>query len=350
MAQQLIPKIDTLIQNHLNVMLVGMHGVGKSYGLMAAAEKHGLKMKYYSCSTLDPFTDLVGVPYPTELEDGRKNLEMVRPREIDEANIIFFDELNRAGDTKTLNAILEIVQFHTINGEPLPNLQAVWAAVNPVDDDKYQVMELDPALVDRFDVFHELKPRVSVQYLSEFMDDGIANALVKWWNDRRGPKVDYISPRRLEKMGRAVSATDDPAIVKMMMPPGGKYDTAKLIDELNFAMGKKQRPTTGNAFSMPDADSIEYTSAFFKAKPKKVYEVISNNPSEATIDKIVEVYKANIGGFKLATQHAKILDAIPMAKLDPLVKDYPYAKRQQIKSKLPQDKNKYPNLRKALEV
>jgi len=44
--------------------------------------------------------------------------------------MLFFDELNRA-HPKVLNAVFELVQFRSINGDKLPRLQCVIAAINP---------------------------------------------------------------------------------------------------------------------------------------------------------------------------------------------------------------------------
>jgi hypothetical protein len=61
--------------------------------------------------------------------------------------ILFFDELNRA--TKdTLQAVFEICLDRRLDGEPLPKGWRVVAAINA--DDDYDVVELDPALLDRW--------------------------------------------------------------------------------------------------------------------------------------------------------------------------------------------------------
>lgn len=343
MTKTLVPNIDRLIDNDLNVMLIGPHGVGKTFTLKEAAEKRGLKLKYYSCSTLDPFTDLVGIPYPDA--DG-KNLHMIRPRDIDEANIIFFDELNRAQDTKTLNAILEIIQFKSINGERLPNLRSVWAAVNPAEDGTYQVHDLDPALEDRFHVYHVIKPTVSVDYLSQFMDKKIAQALSTWWTDRRGNKEAYISPRRMHEIGMIVDKTQDASIAKFMMPPGNKYDVTKLIYHLNVALGKAK--ANDGAFGAASG-SIEYTKQFFKNNSKEVVKALKNNPSEDTLNKVVGVLESSIGGASLVSDYGDILDEIPASKLEAMINSFNPAKKSVMRGELVKKKN-LKNLKKVLQV
>ena len=163
-AAPLILEADSWYDNDLNVMLVGLHGVGKTAAVLDVVNRKGGALKYFSCSTMDPFTDLIGVPFAREDADGREHLKMVRPVEIDEAEILFFDEFNRA-DAKVHNALMEIIQFRSLNGERLPKLRMVWAAMNPPGGE-YDVEELDPALIDRFDVFEDVAGRPSADYLA----------------------------------------------------------------------------------------------------------------------------------------------------------------------------------------
>lgn len=237
----LIPNAKMYYDNGMNLLLIGPHGTGKTYTIQAFCKEHGITMKYYSCSTLDPYTDLVGIPVP----DG-DNLRMIRPHEVDQAELIFFDEFNRA-DSQTMNAVFEITQFGTINGEPLPNLKCVWAAMNPADGD-YTVSETDPALLDRFDAYIKMEPKPSVAYLNQFMDLKVAKALVRWWNHHetkqknanlKKERSSYISPRRLEMLGKIWMITKSGSSIVRCLPPNGEHDHAKLIDMLETASGMK---------------------------------------------------------------------------------------------------------------
>src|SRR3990167_6921031 len=100
-------KLFKYAENNLNVLLVGVHGIGKSMIVKDLAEKLKLKFKYFSASTMDFFTDLGGLPAPNK---DRGCLEFYRPKDVEEAEFIFFDEINRA-HPRVLNAVLEIIQF-----------------------------------------------------------------------------------------------------------------------------------------------------------------------------------------------------------------------------------------------
>ncbi|MDO9543283.1 MAG: MoxR family ATPase [Kiritimatiellia bacterium] len=140
----------------LNVLLEGPHGTGKTAVITEVAHELGFRLKYYSSSTLDPFVDLVGLPVPRTDAQGKPTVIYHRPTDINEAELVFFDEFNRA-QPKVLNSILEMIQFRSINGEKLPNLKTVFAACNPAAD-AYDVVDLDPALLDRFHIHMIFNP------------------------------------------------------------------------------------------------------------------------------------------------------------------------------------------------
>lgn len=196
-----------------NVLLVGGAGVGKTTMVRMAAEKLDIKLKYYSAATLDPWADLVGIPVPTE---DRKELTFVKPEDISGAEMIFFDELNRA-HAKVQDAVLEIIQYRSINGDPLQNLKMCWAAINPPNDG-YNVTDMDAALRDRFHVQLEVPPCISTKYL---IDQGYDRDIVKkaysWYKDRLNDDMKgIVTPRRLEYM--IDIAQKDPELIDDVLP------------------------------------------------------------------------------------------------------------------------------------
>jgi hypothetical protein len=359
----LIPNADVYLDQGFNVLLIGLHGTGKTASIQALARDRGFKMKYYSCSTLDPFTDLVGVPTPRDycpecklyFKDESKcpecqgrtveALKMVRPREVDEAEIIFLDEFNRA-DGKTQNALFEMIQFGTINGEPLPNLKACWAAINPPDDEQnYQVDAIDPAMMDRFDVYIDITPKPSVTYMTKHMPEPIALSLKLWWDDhqnaiRLGSKdahSDYISPRRLEKIGLVWCATKSPKSVFAALPRGGQFEKNKLVDHLKAAQKQVNQeqgivdPSLddgpdlgGNGLGDRPSPLFTYRKANIRMDAEKLADHLAANPNEfETHKKVADELKSGAGGQDLVLHYGAVINALNPSTLEGMVAGFP---------------------------
>jgi len=199
MAKDINKILNHAIKNNLNVLLKGRHGVGKTAMVQAAFEEAGLKWKYYSASTMDPWVDFIGVPKEKTDADGNTYLDLVRPKDIacDEIEAIFFDELNRS-HKKIRNAIMELIQFKSINGKKFKNLKIVWAAINPDDEEgTYDVEKLDPAQVDRFEIQIDIPNSPDIKYFKSKYDV-LGERAVKWWNTLDKNAQNYVSPRRLD--------------------------------------------------------------------------------------------------------------------------------------------------------
>jgi len=193
-------KLISYYEHSQNVLFIGTHGVGKTSVFKSVINELNVNGKYYSASTLDPWAHIIGIPVPNK----EKSLDFLRPQDINNAEIVFFDELNRA-HPRTLNAVLEMVQFRAINGEPLPRLKCVWAAINPPDG-TYQVEDLDPALVDRFHVYINMAPVLNEDYLKTKMDADVFRILSDWWtNDLSADQRRVVTPRRIEYLGYMIS-------------------------------------------------------------------------------------------------------------------------------------------------
>lgn len=159
---------------------------------------------YFSAPTLDPWVDLVGVPYALKKEiegQGVDYLGLLRPEYMveNEPQGIFIDELNRA-PKKVRNAVMELIQFGSINGHKFKNLRCVWAAINPEDDQNlpFDVEPLDPALRDRFHVHVGLPFAPDEAWFAKEFGKETAKAACTWWNKLDQPVKMRISPRRLE--------------------------------------------------------------------------------------------------------------------------------------------------------
>jgi Intein splicing domain len=100
---------------------------------------------------------------------------------------------------KVRNAVMELIQFRTINGVPFSsNLESVWAACNPdsdIDDD-YDTDRLDPAQRDRFQIQIEVpsKPDQS-WFVKTYGSNG--KAACNFWHALPPQQQKLVSPRRL---------------------------------------------------------------------------------------------------------------------------------------------------------
>ncbi len=196
--------LKTYAKEGLNVLLTGRHGVGKTAIVKEVFNdvfgEHYTNWRYFSASTLDPWVDFIGVPKNYTRPDGKEVFGIIPPEHFTgEENIqaIFFDEINRA-ESKTLNALMELIQFKSINGRKFPNLKCVWGAENPANDDEqtYSVQELDPAQKDRFQIQLIVPEELNKSYFVSKYGEDIYSISNSWWVKNKSK----ISPRKLDDM------------------------------------------------------------------------------------------------------------------------------------------------------
>jgi len=193
--------LDSWIQAGLNVLLVGQHGIGKTERVLEGLKRNNMKYLYFSASTMDPFVDLIGIPRVIENDAGARHLDFVKTKQVADAdyNYIVIDEYNRS-HKKVRNALMECVQFKSLNGVPLPNLKGVIAMINPPDDeDTYDVEKLDPAQEDRFHIKVSLPNGPSKEYFKKKYNE-MGDIACTWWTtiDAKLRNKGIVSPRRLD--------------------------------------------------------------------------------------------------------------------------------------------------------
>lgn len=195
-------KLDFWFTKSKNVMLFGKHGVGKSSVIMDTFERNGLvkntSYKMFSGGTLDPWTDFIGIPKKTTNASGEDILDYIRPDYMnDNLEAIFMDEYNRSPKA-VRNALMELIQFKSINGRSFPNLKLVWAACNPDIDDSYDVDEIDPAQGDRFQIIVNIPYKPNPKYFTSKYGSDISNQAITWWKNQPESAKELVSPRRLD--------------------------------------------------------------------------------------------------------------------------------------------------------
>ncbi|MBQ2480753.1 MAG: AAA family ATPase, partial [Treponema sp.] len=139
-----------------NIMLTGKHGIGKSQILKQFFEERGQKVVILFLGQMSDPGDLIGLPHLNE-KTGRTDFMLPYWFPTDGKPIVLFlDELNRARP-EVLQTIMDLTLNRTLAGKSLPEGSRIISAVN--DGEEYQLTDLDPALVSRFNIY-EFKPSV----------------------------------------------------------------------------------------------------------------------------------------------------------------------------------------------
>lgn len=195
---ELIDKLQFYADNNRNVILESKHGVGKTARICQVFDKTFKVWEYFSGSTMDPFLHFIGIPTERTDDDGIKYLDFIRPRKFANESIeaIFVDEYNRTRK-HVRNALMELIQFKSINGKKFPKLRVVWAAINPQDDEKYDVEPIDPAQISRFHVNISLPYLPDPQYFTEKFP-AYAKPALEWWHALPEKEKDNVCPRTLD--------------------------------------------------------------------------------------------------------------------------------------------------------
>ena len=139
-----------------NIMLTGKHGIGKSQILEKFFTNRGERVVILFLGQMSDPGDLIGLPR-LDVETGKT--EFMPPYWFPTDGkpvVLFLDELNRARP-EVLQTIMDLTLNRTLAGKKLPEGSRVISAVN--DGEEYQLTDLDPALVSRFNIY-EFRPTV----------------------------------------------------------------------------------------------------------------------------------------------------------------------------------------------
>jgi len=134
-----------------NILLVGRHGIGKSQIITRYfAERAKMPVVPFFLGQMSDPGDLIGLMH-ADAQGGRSVfLPPFWWPAGDRPIVLFLDELNRARP-EILQAVQDLTLNRTLAGRSLPEGSIVIAAVN--DGEEYQLTDLDPALVSRFNVY-----------------------------------------------------------------------------------------------------------------------------------------------------------------------------------------------------
>ncbi|SHK35678.1 AAA family ATPase [Fibrobacter sp. UWB12] len=137
-----------------NIMLTGKHGIGKSQILEKFFTARGERVMILFLGQMSDPGDLIGLPRLDETTGKTLFMPPYWFPTDGKPVVLFLDELNRARP-EVLQTIMDLTLNRTLAGRKLPEGSRVISAVN--DGEEYQLTDLDPALVSRFNIY-EFKP------------------------------------------------------------------------------------------------------------------------------------------------------------------------------------------------
>jgi hypothetical protein len=157
-----------------NILLLGKHGIGKSEILRRFYEQEQrMRVVAFFLGQMSDPGDLIGLMHKDEAT-GRSLFLPPYWWPVDGKPIVLFlDELNRARP-EILQSVHELALNKTLAGKRLPPGSIVISAVN--EGDEYQLTDLDPALVSRFNLY-EFAPTVE-DWLLWAADNGVDERVI----------------------------------------------------------------------------------------------------------------------------------------------------------------------------
>ena len=168
-----------------NIMLVGKHGIGKSEILTSYFNSKGMKVGTLFLGQMADPGDIIGIPSKVEKQDAdgkaTSRTDFTPPYwfpQDDQPIVLFLDELNRARP-EILQTVMDLTLNRKLAGKALPEGSHVISAVN--DGDEYQLTDLDPALVSRFNIY-EFKPTVE-EWLNWAVSQGLDERVINFIQD-----------------------------------------------------------------------------------------------------------------------------------------------------------------------
>lgn len=213
---QLEKKLCLAFENNRNVIVEGKHGVGKTSIIHKVIKRYGLHygkdVICFSAATMDPWIDFLGVPKLVENQHGEPTVKLVKPEYINPSTleVLFFDEFNRS-PKRVRNAVMELIQFKSVNGVRFPKLKCVWAAINPEDEQNtYDIERTDPAQFDRFHLHLCLEDTINTEYFNEKFGEEKTIYIQEWYDGLEPAQKSKISPRRVEYAMEEIHIGGDP--------------------------------------------------------------------------------------------------------------------------------------------
>lgn len=171
--------LDVTPSSH-NIMLVGNHGIGKSEILTEYFSAKGMPVTALFLGQMSDPGDIIGLPD----KDPSTGKTIFRPPywfpTDGKPMVLFLDELNRARP-EILQTVMDLALNRKLAGRKLPEGSRIISAVNM--GDQYQLTDLDPALVSRFNIVN-FKPTVA-EWLLWAKKEGVDQRVIDFISDNR---------------------------------------------------------------------------------------------------------------------------------------------------------------------
>ena len=176
-----------------NTFIAGDHGIGKSQIVEEFYANKGFQVEPVFLGQMSDAGDLLGLPDKKEITWGEATqliMDFLPPAwwQNDKPFCLFLDELNR-GRPEIMQVIFDLCLNRRLGGRKLPKGSVVVAAANVGAE--YQVTDLDPALVSRFNVYR-LKPTVG-EWLEHATVKGVDKRIISFIQNNEqflDPKMD----------------------------------------------------------------------------------------------------------------------------------------------------------------
>ena len=216
---------------------------------------------------------------------------------------------------KIRNAVMELIQFKSINGRKFNNLKVVWATINPEDDEmqEYDVEPLDPAQKDRFHIHVKMPYKPDEAYFSKKYGPDIAKAAISWWNGITDPEtLNMVSPRRLDY---AIEVHMKSGAIEDVLPQkSGPHKLRELLRKIPVASQLGKFITENDVDSarefLEDENNFEYAIPEIIQDAKKIAFFVPIMPREKINSLIVKETYVQSWALRSFKDHPVIQEAL----------------------------------------
>lgn len=210
-----------------NIMLTGKHGIGKSQILTNYFKTKDMTVKTLFLGQMSDPGDLLGLPTKDEMTGRTTFMPPYWFPTDGKPIVLFLDELNRARP-EILQTVMDLVLNRKLAGRPLPDGSRIISACN--DGEEYQLTDLDPALVSRFNIY-TFRP-TEKEWLNWAEREGLDHRVIRFISshpdmlDNMGDKNEYEGlektpdRRGWEKVARLLENVPNPSQMHQIIVAG----------------------------------------------------------------------------------------------------------------------------------